>query len=440
MLRQSKTPVVPARVELLTIGREILDGRVIDTNSVFMAESLKQIGLVPRYAQRVDDDRERIQEAFTLAATRADIILVTGGLGPTSDDITAECLATFLGERLALNAEALAQVQARLTLLKRPLTEVQQKQALLPPSCFVLPNPEGTAPGFGVERASPWGSSHAQQWFFMPGVPREMKRMLREHVLPRLPGVAGYRTWTWATHFTAEADLQVSLTPLEKQLPPGFEVTYRTRFPENHVGLHADCDTPERSQAFDDFKQKITTALDETCFSSGALSFPSLEQIVLQKLQDHQAALFTVESCTGGLIAHRITELSGSSRALIGGEVVYDNEVKIALGVPRSTILQHGAVSRETAIALAQSGLERLQRLTATQKFRELYCIATTGIAGPTGGTPEKPVGLCHIALARSTGPTLHEEVHGRSALDRSLLKLFFAQKALDLLRKNLLA
>ena len=421
-------------VELITIGREILDGRVIDTNSVFMAEKLRERGLIPRYAQRVDDDMARILEAFKIAASRSHIMLVTGGLGPTSDDITAEALGQFLGEKVELNSVALEHLSARLALLNRPLTDTQKKQALLPPSAFVLANPEGTAVGFGANLKTP----HAQQWFFMPGVPREMKRMLLEQVFPQLPIVTSYLTHTWATHFTAEATLQENLTAIEKRLPPGFEVTYRTRFPENHVGLHGNAETPERQKQFALFCSEITEALKSDCFWHGDGNVVPLENIVFEKLVAQKALLTTVESCTGGLISHRMTDISGSSGVFWGAHVPYDNSAKEALGVPSETIQKFGAVSKPVAVSLAEEGLKKLKALAQKRGFAgPLYCLSTTGIAGPTGGTAEKPVGLCHVALAQSEGPTLHEEVRGRAALDRGLLKTFFSQKALDLLRRS---
>lgn len=437
------TPIV----EILTIGREILDGRVIDTNSVHMAETLLEAGLVPRYAQRVDDDRNRIQEAFRIADRRSSIILITGGLGPTSDDITAECFAEFLNEDCPLNTDALRMVSERMAALNRPLTETQKKQAFLPRSCFALANPEGTAPGFALERSTPLGK---QGWYFMPGVPREMKRMLAEQIMPRLPRVKSYRTRTWATHFTAEADLQDKLREIEKALPPGFEVTYRTRFPENHVGLHANAATPELEKRFEQECHKIGTILEGDSFWEGSGSAQSLEQIVFDLLKKETALLATVESCTAGLIAHRLSDLPGISWVYWSGHVTYDNTAKEKLGVARAILEANGAVSEPTARALAKSGLENLRQLVLMSPDKSkaespLYCIATTGIAGPSGGTPEKPIGLCHIALAgclnaRDTDVFVrHEELRGRSILPRSMLKTFFSQKALNLLRSVLL-
>lgn len=430
-------------LEILTIGREILDGRVIDTNSVKIAEVLRTRGWIPRYAQKVDDDLERIVESFSLCARRSSVILITGGLGPTSDDLTAQAFAQYLGEELVLNPEAHALVKAKLQALNRPMTSAQEKQAYLPESCSPLLNPEGTAPGFYWER--PLGaSSQRQQWFFLPGVPREMLRMLQEQVLPRLPERAPYASHSWFTHFTAEANLQEKLLPIEQQLPRSFELTFRTRYPENHVGLHAEIHSPQDEKNFENFCKDITALLkDESYWQGSALdAAPTLEELVLERLSQTGALLGAVESCTGGLVSHRLTEIAGASRAFWWGEVVYDNAAKIRLGVSPQTLERHGAVSKETALELAHCGQALLKTLWQEQHPQEqappLYCVVTTGIAGPSGGTAQKPVGLCHLALALPSGEVLHEEFRARSALPRTFLKAAFSQKALDLVRRSI--
>lgn len=416
-------------VEVLTIGREILDGRVVDTNAVAIAEILRPLGLVPRFAQKVDDDPERIVEAFHIAARRADIVLVTGGLGPTSDDLTAEAFARFLNEATVVHPEALAQIEAWFSQHQRPFTEVQRKQARLPPSCFVLRNLQGTAPGFGLARPGPHG--RAQQWFFMPGVPREMKAMLREQVLPSLPRSLAYRTHTWATHFTSEGELQNRLAPVEKKLPAGFELGYRTRFPENHIGLYGDCDDATREQSFRQLCSEVSHLLGRDVFSSApGTTVKSLESEVVASLEKQNLQVATVESCTGGLVASRLTDVAGASRVFWASWVTYDNAAKITLGVPPKLIQDHGAVSAEVAVSMAENGRQRLRAMGAEHPV----CVGTTGIAGPDGGTVEKPAGLCFVACAFADGTSRVERIQARSGLPRSENKSFFAQKALDLL------
>lgn len=422
--------MISPKVEILTIGREILDGRVIDTNSVWLAERLKEIGLIPRYAQRVDDDLERVVESFRIAASRSSHILVTGGLGPTADDLTAEAFAKFLGEPMELNSEALKQIEAVFAKLKRTMIDQQRKQAYFPPSCRILENSEGTAPGFSLRKAPD------QAWYFMPGVPKEMKAMFLASVLPELPRVAGYESSTWATQFTSEGELQSKLSSVHGALPPTLEITYRTRFPENHIGLHGVCSNAEERGTYQKLAAQIESILGNSVFSGGIQrDVRSLEAVVVDLLIQRKRVLGTVESCTGGLIANRITDVSGSSDAFWSSWVTYDNSSKIALGVNRHLIESHGAVSAEVASALAEAGLLQLVRMGTPNPV----CVATTGIAGPTGGSELKPVGLCYVAVAATGQPTKVEEVRGRVFLKRGENKLLFSQKALDLVRLLLL-
>jgi nicotinamide-nucleotide amidase len=422
-------------VEILTIGREILDGRVIDTNAVWLAEKLKQRGLVARYGQRVDDDFERVIEAFQIAQRRSQIILVTGGLGPTADDLTAEAFSRFLGEPLELNPKALSQVEGWFKRMNRTLLDVQKKQAYFPKSCEILENFEGTAPGFSRK------SESGQCWYFMPGVPKEMKRMMESHVLERLPEVKGYRSSAWATQFTSEGELQKRLTHAHQALLKGFEISYRTRFPENHIGLHAVCLTPAENEAYEKIARMIEALLDGDVFSGGiGKDLRSLETEVVDLLMQKKVVVSTVESCTGGLVANRITDVSGSSSVYWGSWITYDNAAKEALGVAAALIDAHGAVSSEVARALSEAGVKKLQALTGG---RRSLCVSTTGIAGPLGGSEEKPVGLCYVSIselaADGVPKTQVQEVRARLFLQRAENKNYFAQKALELLRRHIL-
>jgi nicotinamide-nucleotide amidase len=435
-----------AIIEIIAIGREILDGRVIDTNSVWMAEKLKERGLIPRYGQRVDDDMDRVVEAFEIAQKRSQIILVTGGLGPTADDLTAEAFGKFTKAKLELHPEAMVQLEAWFKRMNRTLLDVQRKQAYFPKSCRVLENFEGTAPGFSRRFDS------GQTWYFTPGVPKEMKRMFQAHILSELPSVTGYRSSTWATQFTSEGELQKRLTDVHKAAGTALEITYRTRFPENHIGLHGICETPVQNELYQKLAEQIESLLGDVVFSGGIdREIRSLEYRVVEELRAADAIAATVESCTGGLIASRITDVSGSSAAYWASWLTYDNLAKEELGVPRDLMIKHGAVSPEVARALAEAGLAKLKKLmNASSQIsgqvsgqvsgspkKNLFCVATTGIAGPDGGTPTKPVGLCYVALASTNGSTVVEEVHGRPQLLRTENKTLFAQKALDLLRRN---
>jgi nicotinamide-nucleotide amidase len=431
-------PADPTIVEILAIGREILDGRVIDTNSIWLAEKLKERGLIPRYGQRVDDDFDRVIEAFEIAKKRSGIILVTGGLGPTADDLTAEAFGRFLGEPLELNPVAFAQVEGWFKRMNRPLLDVQKKQAYFSKSCRILENFEGTAPGFSKR------FDHGQVWYFMPGVPKEMKRMVEAHVLSELPQVEGYQTSSWATQFTSEGELQKRLAPVHQAiLDPGlvgFEITYRTRFPENHIGLHGVCLTADRKAAYIEQAQAIEKLLGDDVFSGGVKTeLRSLEVEVIELLKKSRAIVSTVESCTGGLVASRLTDVAGSSQVYWASWLTYDNRAKEALGVSYSLLKEKGAVSPEVARGLAEAGLKKLKELVGGSSDRPLICVSTTGIAGPDGGTEEKPVGLCFVGIASEglgKDQSVAEEIRGRAFLKRNENKMLFSQKALDILRR----
>lgn len=411
-------------VELITIGREILDGRVIDTNAVRMAEILKTRGLIVRHAQRVDDEISRIVDAFKLAASRSHIILITGGLGPTSDDLTPEAFAKFLDVPLTENSLALKVVEDCLLMRGRPMSAAQRKQALTPEGVEIIKNPTGTAPGLFLKTAAPLGN---QFWALMPGVPREMLAMLKNEVLDRLPGEKSYRTHQWATHFVAEAALQDRMQGLISRLPENFELSYRTRFPENHIGLHANCRTPEAVQAFEKISQEISELLGTDSFFDG-VELKEIESLVLSKARASKIWLGCVESCTGGLISKKFTSVSGASENFFAGWTTYHNEAKIALGVDVSLIKNHGSVSESVARSLAESGLAQIEK--GIGKSGHAACLSTTGIAGPGGGTTDKPVGLCFIGIAMTGTPSKVIEVRSLPGLTRDQYQMYFAQKA----------
>jgi len=432
--------------EILTIGREILDGRVIDTNSSFLAQELKKRGLTPRYAQKVDDDPQRMIDAFSIAQKRSTYVLVTGGLGPTQDDLSIEIFAQFIGKTLSLNKKALAQVKASFKKFKRPMAPIQKKQALLIEGCHVLTNTTGTAPGMYFHHQN-------CHWFFMPGVPREMYQMFQNEVLRYLPNNDHYRSWMWRTHFTSEGELQSRLTPALIQLPKKWEISFRTRFPENHVQLFADISDRNDSKKFVEITKQISHLLSDDVFESldTSKNFEDpmqgeIENIVVNAAIKSNFLISTVESCTGGLIAHRLTNISGASSVFFQSQITYDNLAKIQLGVSKNTISKQGAVSEACAREMAESGLHKMKAaiLKTPHAKKNLLCIATTGIAGPSGGSLKKPVGLCYIATSHfenssSTVKTRVCKVQLRPHLDRQSYKLGFSQKALDELRNYLL-
>jgi nicotinamide-nucleotide amidase len=322
------------------------------------------------------------------------------------------------------------------TMLKkrgRPMSPAQRKQALVPEGVQVLKNPNGTAPGLFLRRTPEIGE---QFWAIMPGVPKEMLAMLKDDVLARLPGDAGYRTRHWATHFVAEAALQDRLRPLIEKLPAGFELSFRTRYPENHVGLHASCPSSERLKSFEEVSARISEILGTDAFSVGT-ELEEIESLVLAKARITKTWIACMESCTGGLIAKKFTSVPGSSEHFYASWTTYHNEAKIGLGVSRELVQKHGAVSAEVARSMAEAGLSQLHKGVG-DGMRGL-CVSTTGIAGPGGGTDTKPVGLCYVALAQTGRETETIELRAAPGLTRDWYQMYFAQKALDLLRLRLI-
>ena len=419
-------------MEILTIGREILDGRVIDTNSVWLAEQLKEIGLVPRYAQRVDDGIDRVVEAYRIAGSRSDVI-VTGGLGPTADDLTAEAFAKFQGEELVLNAEALRQIEAFFEKIGRKIpAEVkpqQHKQAYFPPLCEILENTEGTAPGFALRGHS------GKRWFFMPGVPKEMKAMFLSRVSPELPKVEGYRSSTWATQFTSEGELQSKLNPVHRALPAHFEITYRTRFPENHVGLHALCAGDEDRHLYERFAAEIEAILGKTVFSGGlGKSVQELETVVVELLSRKGRVIGSVESCTGGLIANRVTN---------GREVRLRFGARgLSMTIPQRSRLAWTRDSLRSTAPYRWRSRVRWQRRgwpSSSAWARPSRCACRRPESRVRAEVPTKSQSGSVMSESRASVRRVEEEFRGRVGLKRAENKLLFSQKALDGLRLSLL-
>ncbi|MEB2344067.1 MAG: competence/damage-inducible protein A [Deltaproteobacteria bacterium] len=411
------------KAEILTIGDELLRGEIVDTNTAFLAERLLRIDVETRFHTTVLDDRADIRAAFVRAVARADIVLVSGGLGPTRDDLTIEVLAEAFGRRLVLHEASLAALHAFFARFGREMTANNEKQAWFPEGAEVLENPIGTAPGCLLE-ASPGGAL----LFCMPGVPRELYQMMDEQVLPRIAArrrVTGYaRGALLRTFGIGESTLDERLRDVA--LPPGVELGFRTQFPDNHVRPVARAATPEEADA------RLCAALAALRERLGSLVYgegeDALEVVLGRLLAAHGRTLATAESCTGGMIAELLTAVPGSSAYLRGGVVAYADAAKTALlGVPEALLAEHGAVSEPVARAMAEG---------ARARFGADYAVATTGIAGPTGGTKEKPVGLVFVALADAAGTESRELFF---AFGRERNRRLAAQVAMDWVRRRLL-
>jgi nicotinamide-nucleotide amidase len=417
--------------EILTIGDELLRGEIVDSNKSFLAERLLDYDVECRFQTSVRDDPADMTDAFRRAVSRSDVVLVSGGLGPTRDDLTIEVLAETFGRELVLDEPSLEGIREFFQRVGREMAENNAKQAWFPRDAEVLPNPIGTAPGCALALGPKDTGAGDSVVFCMPGVPRELYRMMDEQVLPRVAelrsgGEGGLfvRAAVLRTFGVGESSLDADLKDMAREA--GIELGFRTSFPDNALRPLARAETAEAAEA------KVEAMVSELRGRLGPILYSEsdekLEEVLGGLLVEHGRTLACAESCTGGLIAEKITRVPGSSAYFLGGVVAYANEAKMALlGVPEATLVAHGAVSNEVALAMAQGARER---------FGADYALATTGISGPDGGTDEKPVGLVSIAIAWEGGEHVDSFVF---PLDRERHRQLVAQVALDWVRRSLL-
>ena len=413
--------------ETVAIGSELLVGGRTDGNSLVIAEQLGELGIEVRFKSVTGDDTADIVSVLKAGSGRAGIIVMTGGLGPTVDDCTREAVSKLTGRRLVRRKEAYEGMKARLAQWGRTPNRGQLRQALIPTGAAVLPNPVGSAPGF-------WLTWKGTMLIALPGVPGEMDAMMRESVIPllwlrveregarRVKPIARLLFHTWGL---PEADIDAKLTGLvSKQAPvdlgllaspSGILVSLTTR-----AGVVVEAARLERYVA------EVRARLGEWLFAEG---YETMEEVVGRLCVAQRRTLAVAESCTGGLIGHRITQVPGSSAYFDRGVICYSNKAKIEfLGVPAELIDRHGAVSAEVAAAMARGARERSGASVG---------LSVTGIAGPGGATTEKPVGLVYVGLHAETGDSITREFrfHG----DRAAVKQRSSQAALDVLRRWLL-
>ena len=410
------------KAEVLTIGDELLRGEIVDSNKSFLSQRLLSLDIETRFHASVLDDRADMADAFRRAAARSDVVLVSGGLGPTRDDLTIEVLAETFGRKLVQDDAALEAIRAFFARFGREMAEINAKQVWFPEGAEVLPNPIGTAPGTMLE-------IDKALFFCMPGVPRELYKMMDEQVLPRIAARRRVTSFTRAallrTFGIGESNLDERLRNLD--LPLGVELGFRTNFPDNYVRPVARAASEAEAQ------EKLERACAAIRAHLGALVYgegeqETLEAVVGRLLTERRKTVAAAESCTGGMIAELLTAVPGSSRYFRGGVVAYANDAKRALlGVPADLLEQHGAVSEPVARAMAEG---------ARARFGVDYAVSTTGIAGPDGGTPQRPVGLVYVSLAEATGTETRELLF---AFDRERNRRVTAQMALDWVRRRLL-
>jgi nicotinamide-nucleotide amidase len=405
---------------ILSTGDELTTGRTVDTNATYISDRLHGAGLDVVAILVVGDDRERITWAWRSALEKADVVVSTGGLGPTADDLTTETLGAFAGRKLSLDQAIADRIRKMFEAMGRVMPENNLKQALFPEGATVIPNALGTAPGFrlAVDRGG-----RERHCVVLPGVPREMKPMLDEQVLPWIEsmraGADVYRSHTFQTFGISESALDELVAGA---VDPDARLAFRAAFPQIsvRVTVHGAASAVEARLA--DAVAKLRARIGTYCYGEGDVT---MEGVVGRLLAERKHTLALAESCTGGLVGHRLTDVAGSSSYFLTSVVAYSNEAKTALlGVRPETLARHGAVSDEVAIEMAE-GVRRVAGASIG--------LATTGIAGPSGGTPEKPVGTVHFGIATS-----ERSVGARYQLwgTRDWVKLLASQIALDWVRR----
>jgi len=413
------------QAEILATGDEIRSGALVDSNSAYIAEELEENGIEVMRHTSVGDDLGILGATLREIGDRVDVAVVTGGLGPTVDDLSAEAAAKAAGVQLVFDRAAMRKVESFFKKFNRPMTASNRKQAYLPGGCEILHNPVGTAPGFAL----PIGRC---RFFFLPGVPYEMKRMLTEQVLPRIRTLQGdvamhSQVRTITTFGLPESLAGEKVAGVEAAFPR-VKLGLRAHFPQIQIKLYGrDSDAAALSQRLEAAGRWAIERLGGHVVSENG---EAMEAVVGKLLVEKSATLALAESCTGGLVANWLTNVAGSSAYFLFSAVTYSNPAKMdVLGVKPQTLEHHGAVHEETAREMAE-GARRVAGAT--------FGLSTSGIAGPDGGSDEKPVGTVCIGFAgpgRSFGRRLYFPF-GRRLMNKKI----FAMAALDILRKELMA
>jgi nicotinamide-nucleotide amidase len=414
----------PIRASLLSIGDELLLGEIIDTNMPYIAQRLLPLGIVVAGTETIGDELHEIVAAFERALARSTIVIATGGLGPTDDDLTFEAVAKAGGVDLEFREEVMEQMAARLKRDVRTLGGSNRKQAMVPRGSRILKNDWGTAPGVHFE------TREHKHIFLMPGVPREMKGLLGERILPflaeKFPAPHAIAIESIHCFGIGESIVGERIKPM---MQAGHNPNVGTRVGGGTVTVRlvAHGATPAEAKALlDPCVLKVRDAVKEGVFGSGS---DTIASATVRALIERKATVALAESCTAGMIASMLADIPGASAALLEGAVVYSNEAKVrACGVKRETLAAHGAVSAQTAGELAE-GIRT--RANAT------FGLSITGIAGPTGGTETKPIGLVYFGIATPKGvKTIERNLPG---LDRNTLRERASTIALDILRRAVL-
>jgi nicotinamide-nucleotide amidase len=417
-------------IELINTGSELMLGFVLNTHQQWLCRQLADAGYDVSRQTAIADTGTAIQQTVRESLGRAEFIIVTGGLGPTSDDLTRDLIAQMLGKKLRLDAAILKHLETFFAQRNRPMPETTKVQAQVPEGALVLENPHGTAPGLAMEvRPNPFRDDGKTSWLVMlPGPPRELRPMFTNHVLPLLKKVypldTAFVCRTLRTTGLGESVVEEKISgPLQSLTKAGLELGYCAHYGEVDVRLVARGAHAQKIVA--EAENLVREKLGPHIFG---VQDDQLNTLVVQLLTERKQTLVLAESCTGGYMANRITDVPGASAVFLCGLVTYSNDAKQKLlGVRAETLAQHGAVSEATAREMAEG---------ARARFNADYAMAVTGIAGPGGGTPEKPVGTVFIALASAKHTFVLNPIN---RFDRPTFKQVTCHQALDLLRRNLL-
>ncbi len=410
------------RAEIIATGSELLSGGVLDTNSLFLSEELMLIGIETAFKTAVGDNEKDIEEALHQALGRADAVIITGGLGPTEDDMTRKVVSKIMKKRLVLNEDALKDIHTRLSGRGREYLVVNDRQALIPAGARLLRNPVGIAPGFFIDEQGPFVA-------VLPGVPGELRAMYREGLRPALGDRSGGKLATrrriLRTCGMSESAINQAIQDILRRSIPAVGLTAKDMGVDIRIVAHG-ANAEQSQMQVDRTEEAIREKLGDVIYGVDA---QELEEVVGALLKQRRLKIAVAESCTGGLVGGRITNIAGSSEYFEGGVIAYSNPAKTSLlGVPKDLLDRHGAVSSEVAAAMARG---------VRQSLSADLGVAITGIAGPGGGTEKKPVGLVYTALA--TAQDVKTEEH-RFLGERDQVRIRASQMALDMVRKHLIA
>jgi nicotinamide-nucleotide amidase len=415
-------------IELVNTGSELMLGRVLNTHQQWICRQLADMGWVVERQVAVPDTAQAMRDTVREVLERADLVIVTGGLGPTNDDITRELIAEMLGRKLQVDEQIREVIRRFFVSRGRPQPVRTEVQALVPEGAIVLPNSQGTAPGLAI-KVRPGLFREAGSWLIMlPGPPRELRPMWAAHVVPllrrELPQPENFVCRTLKTTGVGESRVEeIIVRHLEAQLKAGLEIGYCARTGE--VDVRFVCRGENAFACVAEAERITRRLLREHVFGADD---EQIEDVIVRLLTERKQTLALAESCTGGFIANRITNVPGASAVLLAGVVTYSNEAKEQfLGVSAQSLKEHGAVSETVAREMAEG---------ARQRNRADFGLSVTGIAGPSGGSPEKPVGTVFMGLAAPNGTSIR---HAVNAFDRETFKYITSQQAMEMLRKAIL-